>query len=479
MARRREGDLNFYQRMISKSRLSQIAKYINKGMVFPNSIVVSLSKNCYSFTPIEVDNVDNTWQQYGTLTIKDQFDSCWVIDGQHRLFSHNYSTVPGRIFVTAFANIPTEKQAEYFLDINREAKRVNADLLWDILGTISPESDEGRISLAVKKLRSTKDSFFENNVRIPSMGEGKFSFNNICTTIKDEQLTLELLPSGSHQINNPIWSLDHETYASNLSKAMNLFFTKFADNLSAGTADKLFSDGVISVMVSLFKVFLMYIKRKPTEELTIEITKKISEYFISLSDQEIKSLRRKLTSKAEKLAQRNEFILYLQENYQAEFGFGLVLPEEKLSYKITSLEYKLNHLANLFMEMEYGPEWYKDSAVFPDQKAINKAIKKAELERNLVWEHLNFNTTIQCVIAKNWDSAFKDFFVDSGITSPDELILYSRKMWDYRSTHAHGRTIEDLPQLAEKAIKTHYEMVLKGADNGLRYFEDLLNEEIE
>ena len=480
VARRREGDQNFYQRMISKSRMNQIAKYINKGMVFPNSIVVSLSRGCYSFKPIEVDNIHKTWQQYGTLTINEKFDSCWVIDGQHRLFSHNHSTVPGRVFVTAFANITPEKQAEYFLDINREAKRVDADLLWDILGSISPESDEGKISLAVKKLRDFKDGFFEKNIKIPSMGEGKYSFTNICTTIRDEQLTIESLPSGSTQINNPLWNADHITYANNLARAINIFFTEFDANLSTGTEEKLFSDGVISVMLSLFKVFLMYIKRKPTEEQTRELSSKLSGYFTSLSDEEIKGLRKQLTSKAAKLAQRNILIKYLQENYQPEFGFGLVAIEESLSDKINSLEYKANNLANLYMVTDYGISWYLDSRIFSDQKAILKARTKATEEGNQVWEHLNFNTTIQCVIAKSpyWDDFFGNFFIANGIKTKEELNLYSRKLWDYRSTFTHGRTIETIPQSEERLIKNFYELVSKSIELGLGFFEDLVDDEL-
>jgi DGQHR domain-containing protein len=477
VARRREGDQNYYQRMISKSRLTQIAKYIDKGMVFPNSIVVSLNKGSFCFNPIEVGNVREAWQQFGTLAIKDRFDSCWVIDGQHRLFSHNFTTVAGRVFVTAFANINPKKQAEYFLDINREAKRVDTDLLWDILGSINPESDEGKISLAVKKLRGIKDGLFEKNIKIPSLGDGKYSFNNICTTIREEQIINETLPSVTMIISNPIWNADNEIISSNLAKGLNLFFTTLADKLSAGTEEKLFSDGVVSVVVSLFKIFLMYIKRKPTEELTRELTLKLSEFFNNLSEEEIKALRKQLTSKAAKQAQRNSLILYLQENFHSEFGAGLVKKEQTLFDKISNLEHNTNHLADYYMKTKIGPEWYTNSQVFSDQKAIAVARKRAIEEGNEVWEHLNFNTTIQCVIAKTtyWEDFFGTFFRNNGIKTNEELIFYSKKIWEYRSGFIHQRVVREKPQHEEKIIKDFYDLISKSVACCQKYIEDLEN----
>ena len=190
VARRELGGELFYQRMVNEKRLKEIAKnYIDGSQkIFPNNIIVALADNSWSFEKANTDLDFPNWMEFGKLIFGRKYNSCWIIDGQHRLFSHAHTTNSGRLTVSAFANIDEENQAEYFLDINRNAKRVSPELLWDILGSTKPTTKDGIISNTVKELRETKDSFFESNIKIPSLGSGTFSFHD--STAKRDQKPL-------------------------------------------------------------------------------------------------------------------------------------------------------------------------------------------------------------------------------------------------------------------------------------------------
>jgi DGQHR domain-containing protein len=142
--------------MVSSARLGQIARYVDKkGMIFPNSIVVALSPDCWSYhTPTSSELPLPNWQTCGMLTLKGAFDTCWVIDGQHRLYSYSRASTDGRLIVSAFARITEKQQAQYFLDINREAKKVDANLLWDLLGSTNQTTEDDDVSRIRKNLAS-------------------------------------------------------------------------------------------------------------------------------------------------------------------------------------------------------------------------------------------------------------------------------------------------------------------------------------
>ena len=55
VARRETGNSNFYQRMVQKSRLKAIARYVEKGKIFPNSIIVALDKGSWKFKDLTTE----------------------------------------------------------------------------------------------------------------------------------------------------------------------------------------------------------------------------------------------------------------------------------------------------------------------------------------------------------------------------------------------------------------------------------------
>lgn len=131
-----------YQRIIQKSRLESIHKFIEeeKGY-FPNSIIISLDsgkKKKLEFQ--ESTNIDSTIADLGILYLPKKYRSAYIIDGQHRLYGYANSKykITNTIPVVAFLDLAREEQVKLFMQINENQKAVsknlrntlNADLLW-------------------------------------------------------------------------------------------------------------------------------------------------------------------------------------------------------------------------------------------------------------------------------------------------------------------------------------------------------------
>lgn len=131
-----------YQRLIKKSRLSAIRKFINIGGYFPNSLVVSVENDG---KPIRFEQAAPTLEEsqskLGVLHLPNKYRSLYVIDGQHRLYGYSESAYAANntIPVVAFVDLDRNEQLKLFMEINENQKAVSknlkhtldADLKWD------------------------------------------------------------------------------------------------------------------------------------------------------------------------------------------------------------------------------------------------------------------------------------------------------------------------------------------------------------
>lgn len=91
-AKGKASDVNTYQRMVGKSRLSKIKKYIMENGIFPTNIVINLEEKYVQFDRIGQsinDKHDSEYGILGWLTIRPSYKSAWIIDGQHRLYAYS------------------------------------------------------------------------------------------------------------------------------------------------------------------------------------------------------------------------------------------------------------------------------------------------------------------------------------------------------------------------------------------------------
>ena len=71
--------------------------------------------------------------------ITEDYNTAWVIDGQHRLYGYSKSKWKSKhtIPVVAFENLPVEEQTKMFIDINHKQKSVSRNLLTTIKADIN------------------------------------------------------------------------------------------------------------------------------------------------------------------------------------------------------------------------------------------------------------------------------------------------------------------------------------------------------
>lgn len=143
--------------MLKTKRLKQISEYINDQGIFPTSIVLNIKVE----KPLKFDKFDRKKEEggkdsvIGILHLPQTYKSAWVIDGQHRLyaFADNPWATKSTLPVIAFENMPPEKQAKLFVDINHEQVKVPKNLLVDLAADLywrSPRDEDQLYALHSK-----------------------------------------------------------------------------------------------------------------------------------------------------------------------------------------------------------------------------------------------------------------------------------------------------------------------------------------
>ncbi len=166
-AKGKASDVNTYQRMLSKGRLSKIRQYIEEDGIFPTNIVLNLEKNKLIFQRSAQEADASTEHGVaGWLDIKATYKCAWVIDGQHRLFAYSgHPKAPkSRVAVLAFEGLPPSEQARLFIDINAKQKSVKQSLLEELYAELHWDAAEDSVRLraiiskAVQELGSDPES---------------------------------------------------------------------------------------------------------------------------------------------------------------------------------------------------------------------------------------------------------------------------------------------------------------------------------
>jgi len=128
-----------YQRLIKKTRLKNVAQFVESGGYFPNSLIVSLEGGArgLQFDPFPRRSGQT---RAGILHLPQTFRAAYVIDGQHRLYGYSASSraTTDLIPVVAFVSLGRADQMRIFMQINENQQAVpknlrntlNADLLY-------------------------------------------------------------------------------------------------------------------------------------------------------------------------------------------------------------------------------------------------------------------------------------------------------------------------------------------------------------
>ncbi|MEO5773873.1 MAG: DGQHR domain-containing protein [Sphingomicrobium sp.] len=141
-----------YQRIVKPARLKQIGEFLDgkgrdKPGFFPNTILLNFHRPP-GFEQLARDSLSGV--QFGNLLLPDRYKSCWVIDGQHRLYGTAFtgSEYKSPLFFVAFDKITPAEEANIFVDINAKQATVPATLLSALDGEVKWDSEDIKERLA-------------------------------------------------------------------------------------------------------------------------------------------------------------------------------------------------------------------------------------------------------------------------------------------------------------------------------------------
>lgn len=193
-------EMGGFQRMLKKKRIEAIAKgYLKNNETFPNNVIIALEPKLYF-------DENNFWGQDG-LKLYDEYNSLFIIDGQHRFFSLKASGKDRHVLITfVFYKDKTDKAIlkmyETFYEINKKQEKVDASLGFILKAKIYKKSDEAFWFDVLKKLNDSS-GFFKN----------KISFKEKQLRYKDEKNILSVIKYGGLlKLNNIVKKIEGLNY---------------------------------------------------------------------------------------------------------------------------------------------------------------------------------------------------------------------------------------------------------------------------
>ena len=395
VARRELGKERYYQRIIDRERLLKIAKYIEGGGRFPNNIIISFREDLkVKFYKTKGPNYSATdWPflgvSYGILEFPKDYRSCWIIDGQHRLYAfinlkeNFYFNMP----IMAFENLGLKEQRKFFLDINKNQKPIDPDLLWDLSGDV-PNEKEGIISNIAKFLNTDKESPLFYKIYYPSTGikdkTDKIKISAFCIAIKKRKIVEEFT---SQNIKNPLYCKAYDDCVRKIGVSLSSYFNilrfNFPNNWELKSKGFILTNGGISVMIGLFEKILSRIMQKNNKEPDKDdfkfYTIPLKSILESLDNATLKNLRLRCTSEGGKSEVLNEFILKIRSETKDNL-LGGEIQTTHFKEEFIMLEKKLKEVIKKILYNPKNKNWFKDAVDESIYGRALKIMKKMELQ---------------------------------------------------------------------------------------------------
>lgn len=427
-----------YQRLVKKTRLDQIGKFIDNGGYFPNSIII----NIQSDRPLKFDQGSHIEHDastsFGVLHLPKIYKSAFIIDGQHRLLGYAKATNDSNhtIPVVAFHNMPEEEQTQDFVDINHTQKSVPTNLLHSIMADFHWGSSNDKLAIGALKTRLfTQMNADENSPfyhRIVLAEEGK---------TQDRSLTLQTVKSWGLGGNVKFFGkfkgdklfvpgyLSDETHQKTLDKALEFFNAAFQiienkapSQWNAGSGDGGFiamNIGVSATMRAIDSILehLVFRKLDPHAHSGAELASKVAPYlepiaaFVNNLDSDgLKKLRSLFGSGAtEKVLREFQFAIHEQfEDFNPE-GLEQWIKESSGQYNDKS-HHLGHHLIEPFLHeficdaliKEFGEKHWWAQGV---PKKIQKDCSDIRIDQGSIEPEWRYLTTVSYseIIKHNWN----------------------------------------------------------------------------
>lgn len=167
VARRDEDPVSGFQRTLTESRATDIAKYLASGKgSIPSNIV--LSAQASANLSYSSDNKSITYVREPRAFL--------VLDGQHRLWGYQKCTIRHRVPVAIYEGLSRAVEAKLFIDINTNQRGVPAALLLDIKHVAAMESvKEGELRQLFNQLNQDPKSALAGKLSASKSVSGRVS----------------------------------------------------------------------------------------------------------------------------------------------------------------------------------------------------------------------------------------------------------------------------------------------------------------
>ena len=156
-----------FQRKLDQSRCDEIAKYIDNGHgSIPTAIILSAQP--------EAEFERNVLNK--TISFKKHPNAFLVIDGQHRVWGYSKAKTDIRVPVIIYEGLSRVEEAQLFIDINENQKKVPDALILDVKQLLQKETEDELIAREVyDRFIEDKDSALNSFINLGENERGNLS----------------------------------------------------------------------------------------------------------------------------------------------------------------------------------------------------------------------------------------------------------------------------------------------------------------
>jgi DNA sulfur modification protein DndB len=462
---------NAYQRMLDKGKLGKISAFLDTGRFFPNNVIVNFTRK-----PEFIEHVTIKGVRFGYLKPSSYYASAWIIDGQHRLYGYadHQRKDSDLLPVIAFEDMSDEEQGSLFVEINKNQKSVEANLLWDLYSEIYEFSDDPyqqqlrAIANITKRLNQGRNSPFHNRIYVPSQNvkseEVNITIQTICTAIRRNRLLAKEM----------LFREDFETTENYAAERIAETFGFISDRLASDWAKgelgfSRSNNGIATLFIVLrelirFAVFTdkMDVKRSKWREYVDQVLGPAVRYLEEMDDMERSKLRGRASSEGQRTEIAKGFAVKIRDVFPS-FAPDLEVPteeegrDENEEALVRSTELTLRHFVRDRLVSKYGDSWHREG-IPEDVKIVIEDRKRKEIARYPYRQIeidqrpavlIDFTDIVHLGRIVTWENN-RDLF-SSVFGNIDETNRRMDEFQIYRNSVRHIREIDDVGAKTGKA----------------------------
>ena len=455
----------------SKGRLASIRKYISDDGIFPTNLVLSVQDPALFRFDRGEQRAESSGATLGWLHLAPTYKSAWIIDGQHRLFAYSghQKAASSLLPVLAFVGLPASEQAQLFIDINGEQRRVKPSLLEELFAELHWNStdDNERIAAIVSKVVQLIDGDVDSPFygRILRADEPR----NDTRCISLASMFQALQSTGFYSLKSkkgkiieygPLWTGDNESTLRRTSTVLNSWFAhvrqSVPDQWEAGADESgglAMNDGV-TILINVLRSVLQFMRSQGSNLIDLrdkELVERLDpfgealgDYLRNLTTEERREFRQLRGAQGQS---RGSFWLQtgIRDRIAAFNPPGLsdylerqtAQTTEQSQRMIGEIERSIHRriLVELRAEFGDGDRWWFDGVPKSVRQKVDDRINEDQGKRG--GREDNFDLIdYRSIALQNW-TLFKDLFSIGDSGNKDKLTSWLVRVNDIRRTAMH------------------------------------------